>query len=323
MLLGVTIQASPAAAAQPPTCGSQIRIDTTLTANVGPCTRGITIVNDNVTLDLNGFGIIGRQGRMDEGAGILIAGRRNVTVKNGRITFWDAGIAVEGGGANTFSNLLVKDNIGSGGGDYGDGIVLSSSSDNKILGSDVIHNGPFDGIAMFGPSSRNLIEDNVVGENNVPFTGDDGIRIEGPGAKDNVVRRNTVSGSTLDGIAIFSDQATGNLNSGNVITGNTVIANGYGFLGARPGDGIRTFLRANDNTITNNTVKDNAGSGILISSGSLNNVIRNNTALGNARQAAPASPRFDLQDGNLTPPCDANVWTNNRYGTANQACVTG
>lgn len=328
LLLGTTIHATPATAAPQRAvvkCGTVITQSTTLTADVGPCSSdGLIVGADNITLDLGGFGVIGRANRTGDGVGIRLPGRTNVTVRNGRVINFDAGVAIEGGSSNTLTQLLVKDNIGTTKrGDFGDGIAVSSSSANTIVDNDVIHNGPYDGIGLFGPSSGNTIQDNVVSENNVPQTGDDGIRIEGPGAQNNIVQGNTVTGNTLDGIAIFSDQGTGNLNTGNVIVGNTVSANGFGILGARPGDGIRTFLRANGNTIQNNVVQDNAGSGILVPNGSLNNQILTNTSTGNARQTTPASgPRFDLHDGNLTPPCDANVWSGNVYGTANQACVT-
>lgn len=324
LLLGVTTVglASPAASA-PATvkCGTVITAPTTLAANVGPCSRGGLVIGaDGITLDLGGFAVIGRANRTGDGAGILLSGRQNVTVRNGRVTDFDAGVAIVGGSSNTITDLLAKDNIGTTKrGDFGDGIAVSSSNGNLIVDNDVIHNGPFDGIGLVGASSGNLIEGNVVSENNVAFTGDDGIRIEGPGATNNTVRANTVTGNTLDGIAVFSDQGTGNLNTGNIIEDNTVTANGFGLLLARPGDGIRTFLRANSTIIRNNVVRDNAGSGILI--GSLNNQIVTNTSLGNARQAAAASPRFDLHDTNAA--CDANVWSGNVFGTANQACTTG
>ncbi len=326
LLLGAAIQAGPVAAAPQRAvvkCGTVITIDTTLTADVGPCVGGGLVVGaDNVTLDLGGRVVLGRANRTGDGVGIRITGRSGVTVRNGRVTDFDAGVAIEAGSANTVTGLLVKDNIGTTKrGDFGDGIAVSSSSGNRITGNNVIHNGPFDGIGLFGPSSGNLLEDNLVSENNVPLTGEDGIRIEGPGATGNTVRGNRVTGSTLDGIAVFSNQGTGPLNSGNLIDGNTVTANGFGFLGARPGDGIRTFLRANETKITNNFVHDNAGSGILIGRGSLSNDILGNTSTGNAIQAA-AGTRFDLHDLNVDPPCDANVWTGNVYGTANQVCTT-
>lgn len=321
--LGLVTVAGSAVSAAPPDvkCGTVITQSTTLTANVGPCSRGGLVIGaDDITLDLGGFAVQGKANRTGDGAGILLQGRTGVTVQNGRVTDFDAGIALIGGSGNTITNLLVKDNIGTTKrGDFGDGIALSDSDGNTIVGNDVIHNGPFDGIGLFGPSSDNLLEDNVVSGNDVAFTGDDGIRIEGPGAKNNIVRANTVTASTLDGIAIFSDQGTGNLNTGNVIEDNVVTGNGFGILGARPGDGIRTFLRANANSIRNNTVTDNAGAGILIPNGSLDNTITGNTATGNARQAA-AGTRFDLQDGNVG--CDNNAWSANVYDTANQACVT-
>lgn len=325
-LLGLMIvaPAGPVSSAPAPIkCGSVINASTTLTASIGPCPRGGLVIGaDNITLNLGGFAVTGRPNRTGDGAGILLSGRTGVIVRNGRVSDFDAGVAIVGGSANTIVDLLVKDNIGTTRrGDFGDGISIAGSDGNTIIANDVIHNGPFDGIGLLGTSDSNLIEDNLVSENNVPQTADDGIRIEGPGATNNTVRGNTVSGSALDGIAVFSNQGTGPLNEGNVIEDNTVTANGFGFLGARPGDGIRTFLRANSNVIRNNVVTDNAGSGILIPSGSLSNQILTNTSLGNARQAA-AGTRFDLHDANLDPPCDANVWSGNTFGTANQACTT-
>lgn len=320
LLLGSTILAAPAdAAPRPVKCGTVITASTTLTADVGPCSSdGLVIGADGITLNLGGFRVFGRANRTGEGVGIRVAGRTNVTVQNGRVTDFDAGVAIEGGTSNTATDLLVKDNIGTTKrGDYGDGIVVSSSTFNRIIGNDVIHNGPYDGIALFTDASDNLIENNVVSGNNLEFTADDGIRVEGPGAARNIVRGNSVSGSTLDGIAVFPGAGR---NTGNVIDANTVTGNGFGLLAARPGDGIRAFARANDTTITNNRVTDNAGSGIIIALNALSNDITGNIATNNARQAAASAPRFDLQDDN--PSCDANIWANNVYGTANQPCVT-
>lgn len=322
-LLGATSTAMPAAATRAPVkCGTVITQNTTLTSNVGPCSSdGLIVGASGITLNLGGFAVIGKANRTGEGVGIRVPGRSGVTVTNGRVTDFDAGVALVGGSANTIEKLLVKDNIGTTKrGDFGDGIAISASTGNTIRANNVIHNGPFDGVGLFGPSSGNLIEGNVISGNDVSFTADDGIRIEGPGAANNTVRGNNVSASTLDGIAVFSNQGTGPLNSGNIIEGNRVTANGFGLLGARPGDGIRTFLRANDTIIRNNVVQDNAGSGILIGNGSVSNDILDNTSLGNARQAA-AGTRFDLHD--LNAACDANIWSSNVFGTAFPACTTG
>ncbi len=202
-------------------------MDTTLVANVGPRSRGGLVIGaDDITLDLSRFAVLGRVNRTGDGVGIRLSGRTNVTIRSGRVTDFDAGIAIVGGSANAVENVLVKDNIGTTKrGDFGDGIVLSASSGNTVTGNDVIHNGPFDGIALLGAASANLIEGNIVSGNHVGNTADDGIRIEGPGATNNTVRGNTVSANGLDGIAVFSDQRTGSLNTGNVIEANTVTAN--------------------------------------------------------------------------------------------------
>lgn len=322
---GLLAAAPGPAAATPPTglrCGAVITHDTTLTASLGPCSKGGLVIGaSNITLDLNGFSVTGRSGKTGDGVGILISGRTGVTVRNGRVSDFDAGVAIMGGSGNTVQDMLVVNNIGGAkGSSFGDGIHISGSDQNSILGNDVIHNGPFDGIGLVGASGNNVIDGNVVSESNIALsTG--GIRIEGPGATDNVIRSNAVSASSIDGIAVFSDQQTGQLNTGNQILDNTVVANGFGSVaaGVRPGEGIRTFLRANSTTIQGNNVQDNAGSGILIASGSLNNTIVSNTATGNAREAAPGS-RFDLHD--LNDACDNNVWLNNVFGTANQACIS-
>lgn len=331
-LLGAVVAsmalAAPVAAAPPPAirCGTVITEDTTLTHDVGPCNKGGLVVGaDGITLDLGGFRVFGRDNRQKDGIGILLPGRSGVTVRNGVVTFFDAGVAIQGGSGNTVDGILANRNVGSTTGDFGDGIAISGSAGNTITGNDVTYNGPYDGIGLFGASTGNLIEGNFIGNNDVPFTGEDGIRIEGPGAAGNIVRGNTVVGSTLDGIAVF---ATGG-NTGNVIEENTVTGNGFGHLAARPGDGIRLFPRANDNVVRNNHVHDNAGNGIIVarvltSTGveiaATGNDILGNVATGNVRQANAATT-FDLLDQN--PGCDANVWSGNVYGTASPACAAG
>jgi parallel beta-helix repeat protein len=297
-----------------------ITANTTLTANLGPCAKGGLVIGaDNVVLDLAGHTISGRPNRTGDGVGIRVAGRTGVVIRNGTVRDFDAGVAiVNGSSAVTVENVLAKDNRGTTKrGDFGDGIAIVGSSDNTVVGSDVVGNGPFSGISLVGVATGNLIEDNVVGENSMPSTGDDGIRIEGPGATNNILRGNTVGGNTLDGIAVLSDQGTGQPNSANLIEDNLVTANGFGFLEARPGDGIRTDPTATNTTIRANQVHDNAGNGINVTNGSLSNQILGNTATGNGRQAAAA---FDLTDGNAL--CDANVWSGNDFGTANQVCTT-
>lgn len=311
------------AAAAPLGCGDVVTARTTLTADIGPCAHGGLVVGaDKITLNLNGHRIFGTADNLQDGVGVQISGRRSVTVENGRITDFEAGVSIEDGASrNTVRRIVARDNIGGGQSDFGDGIAVSASSENVIRDNTLVHNGPFDGIGLFGPSSQNTVAKNILRENNVSFapsrSQDDGIRIEGPGAKQNVVRRNVVRRSGLDGIAVFSDQRTGNLNSGNEVRDNTVAANGFGFLEARPGDGIRLFLRANETLVQANQVHANAGSGIRVDSTS-NRIVRND-ARANTRHADPGSA-FDLYDTN--PACDDNTWSRNLFLTASPACTT-
>ncbi|CAN5237558.1 hypothetical protein BH18ACT4_BH18ACT4_06840 [soil metagenome] len=183
-------------------------------------------------------------------------------------------------------------------------------------------------MGLFGDSDGNMIRENDVVDNNVPFVGENsqasGIRIEGPGANGNLVGDNLVTGSGLDGIPIFADQSTGNFNTGNTIERNTVLDNGFGFLAARPGHGIILFIRANDNIVRDNEVHDNAGNGILaqfnvtLNEGAVNNLIEGNDARGNTLAAKPRAA-YDLLDQN--PQCDNNIWRNNLYLTAFPTCV--
>ncbi len=162
MLALVVVSGSPASAANLG-CGQTIFVSTVLDGNVGPCSDGgITIGADNVTLDLGGFQVSGTPGTGD-GTGIRIAGRTGVTVTNGGVTQFDAGVLLEGGSRNTVLRLRVNDNIGpvSASGGPGDGIVVSRSNDNLITDNQVVHNGSFSGISVIS-SSRNTVTRNQV-----------------------------------------------------------------------------------------------------------------------------------------------------------------
>ncbi len=337
VLLGTGVLASSAAAA-PVGCGTVITADTTLTANVGPCPRGGLVIGaDNVTLNLGGRTVFGKD-RTGDGAGILIDGHTGVTVTNGRVRAFDAGVVIVRGGSNTVQGITAQDNIGSlkGKNELGDGITIRSSDGNTISANTAFHNGPFSGISIIGDtsdpaggSSSNEIVGNRVVDNDVPSTEfgpnqDDGIRIEGPNAKDNSVHANTVRGNGLDGIAVFADQRTGLLNTGNQIYDNTVEGNGFHEFGHRKGDGIILFGLptnpavggADSTNVHDNQVHGNAANGIRVNSE--DNTITNNDARGNA--AFPGVTAFDLRD--INPTCDNNVWSGNLYTTATPICTT-
>ncbi|MBA3328050.1 MAG: right-handed parallel beta-helix repeat-containing protein [Solirubrobacterales bacterium] len=301
-------------------CGSVITTNTVLDSNVGPClSDGLIIGADNITLDLNAKTVSGLPLPGDGNVGIRLTGRRGVLVKNGTVTTFDAGVVLEGSSTkNKVSGVTARDNIGTGLGDWGDGIAILDSSSNQIVNNAVIHNGPFDGIGVFGASTANKLMGNTVRDNNVerdPTNNqDDGIRLE-PGTSGSIVTKNTVTGSGLDGIAVFARSTDNSVNS------NTVTGNGFHNKTHRKGDGIRVFLTADRTIVQGNSSKDNAANGIRVDSQS-NQILTNRTA-GNNAAPNPAQPAFDLFDSNTTPPCDANVWSGNTFVTFNQPCVTG
>lgn len=326
---------TPAAAADL-ACGTVITADTTLTSDVGPCRGpGLVVGADDVTVDLGGRQVFGT-GTVGEGAGILLSQRTGVTVRNGTVRHFDAGVAVVGGSGNTISGILARDNIGVSEGQasepsaiYGDGIAILSSTDNLVEGNTVVHNGPYSGIGLFevidgdhprtigGPTSGNVVRGNVVLANNVCRTpsgpcDDDGIRIE-PGVQFTTVEGNVVRESGLDGISLFRTS------DDNVVRGNVVERNGHHRAAHRKGDGIRVF--SNRNVVEGNHSRHNGADGIGVGFRRPNGAVvpaTDNRILGNR---TGFNGRLDLHD--LNPGCDANVWSANTFRTAEPACTTG
>lgn len=290
-------------------CAQTIVQSTVLDGNVGPCDVGITIGADNVTFDLNNFTITGSGGPFGAGPGgdvpgILVAGHSGVTIKNGTVAHFGAGVSLEDGAHNnTVSGMILQDNI-SASGDYGDGVALVGvgTTANTVIGNVARRNGPYDGIGMIQGASGNSIIGNVVQNNNFTIQ-DSGIRIEGPGSKNNTISGNSVSGSALDGIEGFGFT---NLNSGSVITGNFVSNNGrHGIVLFRD---PRAAGAANS-VVQDNVIRDNGGTGLLVQS--LNNQLLTNKASGSVFN--------DLQDNNAA--CDNNAWHGNTGAKATPACV--
>ncbi len=299
-LVGVT---GPAYAG-PVACGQTILVSTVLTGNVGPCATGLTIGADNITLDLNGFTVTGNPGTGD-GPGILLEGRTGVTVKNGGVSQFDAGIAVLQGSANTVTAMRVLDNRGSTSTDFGDGILLYASSHNTVTSNQVRNNGPYDGIGAL-VSSFNLIDGNQIVDNNQSNVNTAGIRLENIGrtaSNDNTVTNNLVTNSGIYGIEVFAG------GSRNQIKSNQVVGNAL--------DGITVFAGGNDNVIESNNVRGNQANGISIRGGAgsfaapAGNMVLRNFSFGNAQT--------DLRDFQAT--CGTNQWHGNQGATSNPPCT--
>ena len=315
----------------PVTCGQEITEDTTLdrdlTCRTGPA---LVVTADGVTLDLGGHTVFGDRNGANNGPGIVLREVTGVTIRNGTVQYFGAGVVVRGGGQNVVENMTVQDNTGTTEGDFGDGIVVDNSSENRIENNTVQRNGPFSGISLLNESQRNEVRGNVVADNNMSHLADPragrqamGIRMEGPGASDNVIEANSVSASGADGIVVLptcldpgSDPPCvgAQANEGNRILGNTSHDNGR----SGTGDGIRLFsmpapVAPTRTTIADNVTNDNATNGISIDARATNNTCTSNRAHGNGR--------FDGNDGNTEPACDANRWEGNDFGRVNQPCI--
>lgn len=313
----------PPAAAAHVGCGDVITADTVLDSDVGPCKKGgLIIAADNIILDLNGHTVSGGRRKLGDGAGIFLDGVSGVTVMGGTVNHFDAGVVIEEGLGNVIADMEASDNVGSGGTDFGDGIVISSSSENVIRDSRVLRNGPFDGIGVIvtatdpaGTANGNVIKNNLVIDNNIGFSdtfnSNIGIRLE-PGTNRTTVRNNLVQGSGLDGIQVFGNSLA------NEVQFNLVKDNGdLGVPTIRFGDGIR--VGSTDNHIEDNLVADNAGNGIFVFG--TQNRIRDNDTFANATAPIVGDrPTFDLRDSNED--CDANRWRDNTFETADPECTT-
>ncbi len=309
-------------------CGDEITQDTTLDSDLTcPSGPALIIAADGVILDLGGHTVSGDPAKPTGGPGILLRSVSGCTLRNGTVQHFQAGVVISGGARNVVENVTAQDNIGPADGDFGDGIVVESSADNRIARNTVRRNGPFSGISLLQDCHGNEISDTVVTDNNMMHLGDPtagrqdmGIRMEGPAASNNKVVGNTVTGSGSSGIIVqptcvnLDSCADTPPNEGNEISGNTSNHNGT----SGRGDGIKLFNVADPvapirNTIMSNVANNNVTYGISVDEGATENRI--------ARNSAHANGEYDGYDGNLNPACDANQWEGNDFGLVNQPCT--
>lgn len=325
-------------------CGSVITSSGThvLHTNLQGCPDdGIVVQASDVVLDLGGNTVSGLSVAGEPtpqeggtGAGVLVDGVDNVTVKNGTIEHFDGGVVLDnrtsGAGDHTVESLTIRHNQNGPLSEWGEGIGLWESNNNVIDNNTVEDNGRWAGIGLYGDlqtsgSSNNTITNNAVTKNQRSIwtvNENIGIRIE-PYSSENVVADNTVTENALDGIAVFAHSHD------NAIEGNDVRDNGFhAHVTHRFGDGIRLHggaaATATGNIVESNTVCGNYGNGIGATA--RNNSIVDNTSgtpSGGCDLNAQGDPLnlsyHDLHDYN--DPC-ANTWSGNRTeGSAQPNCT--
>lgn len=323
----------PAAVATTISCGANITTSTVLTSDVGPCSGGVgvTLGGSDITLNLNGHRIFGNANPATTKIGIHVRGFSGDTIENGQVYGFATGVYLDTTNNDTVRNMYIHDNVGprDGSGLYGEGLQIFEGGGHTITHNQIVHNGTFAGIDAYN-TSNNTFADNQIVDNNILQL--DAIHL-GPkvmqdigiwvinlnpslplGATNNVVDGNQVVNNGLDGIQVAR------YTNGNRVTNNEVSHNGFGQVkGIRDGDGIANF--GNDNVIQSNESSGNAANGIGVVSGGLNNQISKNQAFANGSGLNSAGIAFDLSDGNTSPPCDSNSWSDNLFRTVNQSCV--
>lgn len=210
-------------------CGDVITQNTKLNSDLSDCpANGLVIGAPRITLDLGGYTIDG----VGVGNGVdNTAGYDRVTIKNGRIRQFSAGVSLDNATQNRLRNLLASHN--------GDGIFLANSDNNRIE-KNTTSDSDITGITLDDGSDDNRVEQNSSFDN-LNF----GIAVE-DASNNNRIRRNTASDNAASGVFVDGTSI------GTLIERNVTNRNGN--------DGI--FVSNAATTLRKNTANNNVGWGI-------------------------------------------------------------
>jgi parallel beta-helix repeat protein len=153
------------------------------------------------------------------------------------------------------------------------------------------------GFLIDGSSGNNRFRGNVANEN--AFSG-----FFLNGATNSRLEENVANSNDRSGIALISG-------GGHKLVRNMTNGNGFADPGMCNALGAGIAVVSSGNQLAKNTANSNCEAGVGVFTGSTDNRILENTALGNLR--------FDLFD--LNPNCDANVWVQNNFVSSNQGCI--
>jgi len=248
----------------------------TLTAEITSSGDGIIVERDNITIDGNGYALLG-SARARGNEGLNLYNVTNVTIRNANIKYFYFGIYL-----NLASHSVVRDSVLT---DNEYGIEFKSSSQNVIHGNKIENNTYgiyYEGGLPF--SSDNEIYDNRIAsntwesvhvryssnnqiyENNITDNGE-GIVVEGDflsEASHNLVSRNniTANGAGSFGAAI----KLGPYSNYNIVQRNIII-----------NSGSITLYASSNNRIHENVMANSSGHGLnLVFSSKQNSIQRNN-----------------------------------------------
>jgi parallel beta-helix repeat protein len=270
-LTALALTAAPAAQASHVQCGDVITQDTTLDSDLLNCPGdGIVIGASNITIDLKGH-LIDGTGFPTSGAGVDDnAGHDGVTVMNGRIQEFAAGVQLTNAGNNLITRLTVTQSASA--------FSVQGDSDGNVISRNVIEGAS---IGLLGDTDANIIERNTVVN---PFA--PGIQVlngfpQTP-PEHNRIDRNTVSGAfigidvsgalqtTVERNVVFDSQF------GISVTGfrNRIVQNMI--FDSEVGIGVAG--QASETEVARNDVLDNTGDGISVGPLTNGTLLDRNTA---------------------------------------------
>ena len=265
---------------------------------------GITIDADEVTLDLNGFSLVGVTGSLD---GITVtATKKNITIKDGSVTDWggsgiNAGVAtnsllkdihvsdnggnygIHAGGSNTVINCTAYNNA-----TYGlytqSGCVVQgcTAQSNDYEGIKVGQGSTVMGCTASGNTSHGIVLGTGCAVTDCTANGNSGEGISARYGSGSTVRECTVSMNRSSGISLGDNCRA---------VGNNCVANGF-----QEGTGAGIVTSGRGNCIEANSVVGN-DTGILVSGlFVIDNIIIKNTASKNPGTGPLAN--YDVGAGN-------------------------
>ena len=172
----------------------------------------ITIITNDVTLDLMGFTLLGS----NSGYGVFSSAMNNLVIRNGTIKGFGEGLKMVAVSGSRFENLIIENSSVA-------GIFLASDGVNNALDNVIVNcsiRGGADGIVLESSSgysiSGTMIEQNIISQNSGY-----GIVLRGAGKTDqNRIVGNAIRSNEDDGISLLGAGSIDNLIEGNFFVGN-------------------------------------------------------------------------------------------------------
>ena len=206
-VFGSTLVFSPASVIAQVGCGATITANTTLKADIGPCSgEGLIFAASGITLNCAGYSISGK----GVDAGVNLAGHTKVTVENCNVTGFLEGFYLPNSNSSTLSRNTASS-------DGNDGFYLTSSSSMNFLVGNLADKNLY-GFSLYSSSYNSLIGNtaysnsysgiylssssgNSLTENNASDNGHYGLEL-GMASNSNILTGNTANSNTGTGFII-------------------------------------------------------------------------------------------------------------------------